>query len=264
MIDRDFGPWAVVTGASSGIGAAFAVQLAAAGRHVVLVARRADRLATLAQQISTQYGVQTRAISADLSNADFLPALLAQTADLDIGLVISNAGYSRTQFLLDDDLDAQVDLLHVNTRAHLLLAHAFGNRLRERAARDGRRGALLLVASIVAFSATPRWANYAASKRYILALGEALALELRAHGVHVQVVCPGTTRTEFLTGAGLSGRRASMTAEQVADWTLRRLGRQTVIIPGRLNQLLVLGSQLVPRALGNRLADVILRLVERY
>lgn len=264
MQHSDYGPWALVTGASSGIGAALAEQLAAQGRHVVLVARRAERLEALAATLRARHGVMTRVVALDLTADDFLPHLLAATTDLDIGLVISNAGSSRTVNLLDDDLAAQVALLHVNARAHLLLAHAFGQRLRERHAASGQRGALVFIASIVAFSPTPRWANYAATKHYIRALGEALALELRPQGVDVHVVCPGTTRTEFLAGAGLTGRRASLTADYVARITLARLGGRTLIVPGLLNKLLVFGAQIAPRRLVAPLADLILRLTERY
>lgn len=254
-----YGPWAVVTGASAGLGAEFARQLAARGLHVVLAARRAERLTALAAELEAAHSVQTRSIPVDLATADGPARLVAAVADLDVGLLVNNAGASRTAYFLDDDAQPQVDLLQLNCGAPLALTHALARPMRARG-----RGGVLFVSSIVAYSPTPRWANYAAGKAYLRHLGEALAVELRPSGVDVLVVCPGTTATEFLQTAELRGRWAAMSAERVAAIALRALGRRTTVVAGRLNRLLTLSAGLVPRSWSVRLAGLILTLLERY
>jgi len=127
-----FGPWAVVTGASSGIGEAFARQLAAKGIHLVLVARRDDRLKRLADDLQGRHAVRTRIVPVDLAADDFLPVIAGATHDLDIGLLVNNAGVLRAGRFLDHDLHDELNQLNLNTRAVLALAHHFGRRLRER------------------------------------------------------------------------------------------------------------------------------------
>ncbi len=127
-----FGPWAVVTGASSGIGEAFARQLAGKGNHLVLIARREDRLQRLAEELRETNGVETRIVPVDLASDDFLPAVEQATRDLQIGLLVNNAGVLSAGRFLDHDLRDELNQLHVNTRAVLTLAHHFGRRMRER------------------------------------------------------------------------------------------------------------------------------------
>jgi len=127
-----FGPWAVVTGASSGIGEAFARQLAAKGIHLVLIARRDDRLRKLADDLQDRHSVNTRIVPVDLAADDFLPVIAEATHDLDVGLLVNNAGVLRAGRFLDHDLHDELNQLNLNTRAVLVLAHHFGRRLRER------------------------------------------------------------------------------------------------------------------------------------
>lgn len=253
-----YGPWALVTGASSGIGAEFARQLAARGLNLVLVARRLARLEALASELTAAHGVAVRPLALDLSTPDFMAALEAACADVTVGLVVSNAGYSITAPLVESDAGAQVDLLHVNARAPLLLGMGFGRKMR-----DQRRGGLIFVSSIAAFSAAPGWANYAAAKSYNLLLAEALARELRPFGVDVQALCPGTTATEFLDQAVIDRPFLPMTADVVVRHALAQLGRRTTVIPGWRNRLLVWGTRLVPRRLASVVAGLIVSTMTR-
>src|SRR3954447_8950061 len=135
-----FGPWAVVTGASSGIGEAFARRLAARGVHLVLIARREDRLRMLADELERRHAVRTRIVPVDLAADDFLPVVATATHDLDVGLLVNNAGALAAGRFLDRDLTAALNQLNLNTGATLVLAHLCGRRLRER-----RRGGVVFL-----------------------------------------------------------------------------------------------------------------------
>src|SRR5246127_914924 len=169
-IDRErFGPWALVTGASSGIGTEFARRIAAAGINVVLVARRETRLIEVGRSIAKDFEVQHRVIVMDLSQEGFIPKLAEHTKDLDIGLVVSNAGTANPGEVLKLDRQLLGETLRLNTRAHLAIAHYFGRK------RGGRRqGGLILVGALGAETGIPRITNDAPAKAYVQSLGEAL------------------------------------------------------------------------------------------
>jgi short-subunit dehydrogenase len=240
-----YGPWAMVTGASSGMGAEFARQLAARGLNLVLTARREELLIRLSDELSSQHGVETRVAALDLSRDDILGELERVIDPLEIGLLINNAGFTNDGDLLDNDLDAEIRLLHVNCRAPLMLSHVLGARMRER-----RRGGMIFLASTVAFAAVSQWANYSASKAYALVLAESLAKELRPHGVDVMALCPGFTRTEFAKLAPVNNAMA-MDADKLDAFAHSKLGRTTEAIPGFFNKFAVASTRLQPRALNS-------------
>jgi uncharacterized protein len=224
LVER-FGAWALVTGASSGIGEAFARRLAEHGMNLVLVARRQDRLRTLAEELQSRHSITTRVVPVDLSQEGFLPIIEQATADLEVGLLVNNAGIVTTGKFLDSNLDAELALLHINIRAPLILTHHFGRLMRKR-----RRGSMIFVSSTVAFAGVPLWSNYAASKAYDLVFAEGLAKELHQDGISVLAVCPGATRTEFWP----QGAKPSslMMPQAVVDVALNKLGRRTTVVPG--------------------------------
>jgi short-subunit dehydrogenase len=238
---KRFGPWAVVTGASSGMGEAFARRLAEIGMSLVLVARREDRLRKLADDLQGEHHIKTRVVVADLSQEGFLPEIADATGDLQVGLLVNNAGIANTGKFLDNDLDSQLALLHVNNRAPLILAHHFGNLMRKQ-----RRGGMIFVSSIVAFAGGPWWSNYAASKAYDLVLAEGLAKELRKDGISVLAVCPGATRTEIWPPGAKP--LFPMQPKAVAMIALRRLGRRTTIVAGWINFFIVFSTRLLARS----------------
>jgi short-subunit dehydrogenase len=236
-----FGPWALVTGASSGIGEAFARRLAEVGMNLILVARREDRLRKLAEDLQTKHSVSTRVVPVDLSQDDFLPVIQQATADVDVGLLVNNAGIATAGKFLDNDLRAELALLHVNNRVPLILAHHFGGLMRKR-----RRGGMIFVASTVAFAGVPSWSNYAASKAYDLVLAEGLAKELRQDGISVLALCPGPTRTELWPQDAKPS--SPMSPQAVVDVALKKLARRTTVVAGWLNSIVAFSTRLVPRS----------------
>lgn len=239
FVDR-FGPWAVVTGASSGIGESFARQLAARGENLVLVTRREDRLQRLAEELCETNGVETRIVPVDLAGENFLPVVEQATNDLEIGLLVNNAGVLSAGRFLDHDLRDELNQLHVNTRAVLTLAHHFGRRMRER-----RRGGVIFLASTVAFAGVPGMSAYAASKAHVLSFAEGLAAEVAGDGIAVLALCPGPTSTEIWPNGATP--TLPMHPEAVADLALRKLGRRTTTVAGLSNRLITFSTRFAPR-----------------
>lgn len=243
-----FGPWALVTGASSGIGKEFARQLAASGFHVVLAARRLSTLKELGDRLATEFGVQYRAVGVDLTEEHFLSKLEEATHDLDIGLVVSNAGTWMLGEFATMDSGALQRSLRLNVQAHLDVAHHFGPRLARR-----RRGGLLLTASTAGLQGIPFSAEYAAAKAFVLALGEGLHGELQKEGVHVTVLLPGATDTPMLAASGfdLPAILKPMSTEQcVAEGLTALSANRATHIAGRMNRLL---ARVMPRRLATRM-----------
>jgi uncharacterized protein len=242
MTFRDrYGPWALVTGASSGIGAEFARQLSDMGLNLVLVARRRQRLEDLAHELPSRNKIQTRIVTADLSRPDFLPLILSATESIDVGLLINNAGFGIAGSFLQHDLEKELALLDVNCRAPLILSHTFGRQMAQR-----KRGGIVFVSSVSAYIATPFETSYAASKVYELFLAESLGYEFGNDGVHVLALCPGSTKTEFHEVAG-SRPVAAMAVQPVVASALKQLGKKPVAITGWHNRLLVYVLKLTPR-----------------
>jgi short-subunit dehydrogenase len=244
-----FGPWAMVTGASSGIGEEFARQLAACGLHLVLVARRLSALEALGGELAQTFGISYRAVEMDLTADDFLAQLEEATRDLDIGLVVSNAGAMTPGAFLSRDRQVWQRSLRLNIQAHQALAYHFGQRLTQRG-----RGGLLLVSSTAGLQGIPFSAEYAASKAYVLTLGEALHVEFQRAGVQVTVLLPGATDTPMLTVSGFDPANMPVkpmsTRQCVVEGLAALSANRTTHIPGRLNRLM---AALMPRPLATRM-----------
>jgi short-subunit dehydrogenase len=236
-----YGPWALVTGASSGIGEAFARRLAEMGLNLVLVARREDRLRKLAEELQRRFPVSMRVVPVDLSQDGFLPTIQKATHNLQIGLLVNNAGIATSGKFLDNDLGAELAMLHINNRASLILSHHFGRLMRKHG-----RGGMIFLSSSVAFSGVPSWSNYAASKAHDLVFAEGLAKELRPDGISILALCPGATQTEFWPSD--SKPLFPQQPGAVVYLALKKLGRKTTVVAGWLNSLTVLSTRLLPRS----------------
>jgi uncharacterized protein len=238
MIDRKkFGPWALITGASSGIGREFARQIAASGINVVLVARREALLEEAGAEFTKDFGVEHRIIVADLSDDGFIKKLAPVTDDLDIGLVVSNAGTGNPGKFLTLDRDEMAALLRLNSLAHLDIAYHFCPRL----ARRGR-GGVLFVGAMGADKGVPYMANDAAAKAYVQSFAESLHVELKPLGVHVTVLPAPLTQTPGVAKLGLTPEvmpMKPMKVERCVSEGLQALrDNRSLIIPGRTNRIL--------------------------
>jgi uncharacterized protein len=247
-----YGPWALVTGASSGIGVELARQLASRRLNLLITARRRSLLEALAAELCRDHGVAVEVLELDLSRADFLAPLVGACADKDVGLVVANAGFGLKGEHHQLDANQLTAMLLVNAHAPMLLAHAFAPRLIARG-----RGGFLFTGSIESFLGFPWSSAYAASKAFVKALGEGLWGELRAHDIDVLVLAPGATDTDAPTLQGVDRQKIPgrlMPPSEVARRALEQLGRQPVFIPGLLNRWMMRLLTALPRRLALRLA----------
>ncbi|MEE2830091.1 MAG: SDR family NAD(P)-dependent oxidoreductase, partial [Myxococcota bacterium] len=204
-----------------------------------------------AAELRSRHPIEIKTLDLDLREAELLGPLEPLVADLEVGLLVNNAGAAVMGPLVESDLEAQVDLIHLNCRAPLILAHHFGRAMTARG-----RGGIIFLSSTIATNGGPYLANYAATKAWSRALSEALTTELAPQGVDVQVLAPGMTRTEGLLASMDMDRSLvqPMEVEDVVRLSLDQLGRNAVVTPGWLNKASTLASRfLLPRTLRHRL-----------
>jgi short-subunit dehydrogenase len=254
LFRRRYGPWALIAGGSEGLGAAFAEALASRGLNLILIARRQEVLSTFAQKLIQKYQVQVESLVYDLANGEALIRLIRSSSQKDVGLLVCNAALAPVGNFLDQPLQNHLNLLNLNCRSAISLAHAFGQRMVDR-----KSGGIILVSSMAGLQGTATVAHYAASKAYLKILGEGLWAELRPQGVDVLTCCAGLIRTPtFLKGDPTRrGPRALpvMEADRVVAATLSALGKKPVVIPGLINKLAsFLTQRLLPRRLVIELA----------
>jgi uncharacterized protein len=253
------GKWALVTGASAGIGEALAVELAAAGVNLVLTARRADRLEALAGRLGGEFGIQTRTVVADLEEPDAPEKIFAATegADLEIDILINNAGFGYFGEFAKGEPARQAAMVQVNCTAVVYLTNLFLPRMIAR-----KRGDILIVASTAAYQPVAYLATYAATKVFDRYLAEAVAEEARVHGVRVSALCPGPTESEFgqVSGTPMNAMRGIQKADVVARRGLEGLVRRKQwVIPYLGGQIGVFVQRFLPRRLVTRGVERVFR-----
>jgi hypothetical protein len=242
------GGWAIVTGASSGIGRALALEFAAGGFNVLLTGRNKTALADVAKECSTRFRVDTEIVAADLSKTDsidrLIAAILAKPVRYEI--LVNNAGFGIHGDFASSDLEQELQLLQVQLTAPLKLTKAVLPTMI-----SNRSGKILNVASVYGFAPVPYQSVYSACKAFLLSFSTSLRNELDGTGISVTVFCPGITQTEFRSRAGISENRkgSGMTAEAAAriayTGTLRG---KSVVVPGIANRMFVLASRILPGA----------------
>jgi short-subunit dehydrogenase len=248
------GKWALITGASAGIGVAFATQLAAEGTHLVLTARRRDRLVALAGNLQKTYGIRAEVVTADLARPEAPGEIYESTQQkrIEIDLLINNAGFGQYGELTKVETQRLLDMVQVNCLAVVHLTRLY---LAEMVAR--RRGDVLILASTASFQAVPYISTYAATKAFDLLFAEGLAEEMKSHGIRVCALCPGSTESEFHAVAGQErfSSKNQETAEKVAHTGLQALAEgRSYVISGMGNYLGAQSQRLVPRRMVTRIA----------
>ena len=247
---------ALVTGASSGIGAVFARELASRGSDLVLVARSRDKLIALGDELSTSYGVAADTMVADLAKLSAADHLAAELGGRQIDILINNAGFGLHALLHQADTAKLTEMVQVNVAALVDLTRLY---LPGMLARD--RGAVINIASTAAFQPVPYMAVYGASKAFVLSFTEALWAETRRTDVRVTALCPGSTETEFFTVAGENAQvGARMAPERVVHAALRALDRRAgSVVTGAGNRLLINAPRLAPRKFVTRMVERTMR-----
>ena len=250
-MDSFAGKWALITGASSGLGLEFADLLAARKVNLVLAARRHEPMGKLASDLRRKYGVDVLVEVVDLASpgaaARLKSSLDARPVAVDI--LLNNAGYGLHGDFVETPIDRTVDMIQLNITALTELTNLFGRDMATR-----RSGHILLVGSLLAFQAVPSYAAYAATKAYVLAFGEALHDELRPHGVIVTSLCPGHTATGFDAAAGATAtpllRLLTMKPHPVAANGIRALSQgKALVVPGLSNKMAAFSNRLTPRSM---------------
>ena len=194
---RSYGPWALITGASSGLGEHYARTIAKYNLNLVLIARRRERLETLANKLKKKHAIEVDVISLDLCDEDAVERISKATADKDIGLLVNNAGFGSKSPFLETEAKTFSKMIKLNCDVPVTLTHSFLPRFKKR-----KHAGIINLASVVGFQASPFMSVYGATKGFDLLLSESLSEELKESNIDVLAVCPGSTDTEFHTIAG--------------------------------------------------------------
>lgn len=249
----------LITGASSGIGEAFARKLAERGHNLLLVARSEENLVMVCNEVGRSQSIRAEYVAMDISKPDAPLRLFEETRkrNLEIDLLINNAGFGSMGDFGRLDLNRELNMIDLNIRSLTELTHRFIQPMRER-----KSGAIINVASTAGFQPVPFMATYAATKAFVLSFSEALWEENRTYGIKVMALCPGVTDTNFFAASRMLRPpvRTSQTSEEVVDVALRALGRgKSSVISGWMNRLMVQSERLAPRKLILRAAGAVLR-----
>ncbi|RPJ23653.1 MAG: SDR family NAD(P)-dependent oxidoreductase [Chloroflexi bacterium] len=231
-----YGGWGIVAGASQGLGAAYAEELAARGLNLLLIARRGELLRSLASELSMKYGIETKIIVLDLSSADAVEQVAQAVNDLEIGMLVYNAAFSAIGPFLERSLDDHLKEIGTNALTPLKLIHLFAGQMLARG-----RGGIVLMSSLSAFQGSAYISTYAATKAFNIVLAEGLWEEWRERGVDVLVCVSGAVKTPNYVASepertgGLGDR--TMNPDQVVHEALNALGKGPYVIPGRMNRM---------------------------
>lgn len=242
-----YGPWAMVTGASSGIGQELAIQLADAGFNLIINGRDEEKLAALQKEISSEHSVKIISVAADLATGTGIQSILDTTQDLNIGLLIHSAGFGTAGLFPEIPVNKEINMVQVNVEAVITLSHYFIRKWKEK-----RKGGIIFLSSLVAFQGVPYSANYAATKAYIQSFAEALSIELKPFSIDVLAAAPGPVDSGFGKRADMQMGK-SMLPSEIGVPILKALGRQASVVPGVLSKILVYSLRTVPRWLKIRI-----------
>ena len=252
-----YGPWAVVTGASSGIGRELSRQLGARGMNLVLAARSTDKLEKLKSELQSQYALDILCVTADLGTGPGIQALIDACTSLDIGLFIGNAGFGTSGPFIDSELENELSMIDLNVRSLAAQTHHFANQMRQRGS-----GGIILLSSIVSWQGVPQAANYAATKAYVQSLAEALSRELPEQGIDVLSSAPAQVSTGFMQRANMRSDGAD--PEVIAKKTLEALGKKTTVYPHFKSWFLSTALSTLPRFARVRILEKVMTDMTRH
>ncbi len=238
---NQYGSWAVVTGASDGIGKAFAQAIAANGMNVFLVARTKGQLDELSVELALRYKVKTAVIVADLSIMEGVDAVLDHTKESDVGLYVGAAGFGTSGDFIDTSIESELNMVDLNCKSIVKHAQVYAQRFKKRGS-----GGIILLSSLVGFQGTPRASNYAATKAFVQTLAEGLHVELKPHKIDVLAVAPGPVKSGFADRANMIMANTD-SPQIVAQHALKRLGKCFTTRPGFLGKLLGYSLSMTPR-----------------
>jgi len=249
----------LITGASSGIGAAFARKFAALGRNVFLVARSEENLITICNELGRMSGIRAQYFALDLTEPDAPARLFEETKKrgLEIDMLVNNAGFGSMGYFDKLEPAREVEMIKLNVTAVVDLTYRFLLPMRGR-----KQGTIINVASTAGFQPVPFMATYAATKAFVLTFSEALWEENRPFGVHVMALCPGVTETSFFEAAKMDRppMRGSQSPEEVVETAIRGLKRKkSVIISGWPNRLTIFAERFFPRSVVLKITGKVLR-----
>jgi len=247
---RKYGDWALVTGASAGIGEQFARSLAGRGFNLIITARRAELLEVLAADLSRQHAVEVKVVAGDLANDADVDIVIAAANAVSLGIVISNAGFGAKAEFLKHDKQLMEAMIRTNCMATMKLAYGLLPAMVVR-----RRGAYVFTGSIEGYLPFPYSGPYAASKAFIHSLGGALWEEMRPHNIDVLVLSPGATDTDAPASQGVPPENLSgmMHPRDVAEQTLQQIGKKVYFTPGLQNRVMMRFLAALPKKLSLRM-----------
>ncbi|MBU1096069.1 MAG: SDR family oxidoreductase [Bacteroidetes bacterium] len=232
-LKNKYGKWALITGASSGIGKSYAYYLAEKGLNLVLVARRIELLNEIKNDLTKKNNVDVRVIIADLSSRSGIEKVIIDCADFEVGILINNAGFGKTGIFTNNSAELIEDMINVNCLAPTLLTNHFVKKMIL-----NRKGAIIFLGSVVANLPVPYMSLYSATKSFNLALGKTLWYEFRKYNIDVITVNPGSTSTEF-DGLGIKNNNKFVRKpDQVVKTTFLALGKKQTVTDGKINKLL--------------------------
>jgi short-subunit dehydrogenase len=252
LTKENFGEWAVITGASSGIGREMALIISKSGINIVLIARSEEALNKLSSEIKKESEVETKVIVSDLSQAQDIDDIIKQCNNIEVGLLINSAGYALSGEFADNLLEDEIAMLNVNVKAPLILSHHFAKQMKKR-----QKGGILFMSSIMALAGAAKWAHYNATKAHNLLLAEGLAQELRKDNVKVLAVIAGSVNSGFQERSKTQSAVGAMNPHKVDKWSLWMLSCKRTYIPGIMNKLIALSTRLNPRIINTAIFSAV-------
>ena len=256
LTQENYGEWALITGASSGVGKEMALEIASKGLNVVLTARRRKLLVELANEIEEKYEVQTKVIVTDFSAEESVGKVIDECSELEVGLLINNVGYALTGEFFTNTAEDELALINVNIKTPMMLTHYFSQQMKER-----KKGGIIFLSSLMAFGGAGTWASYNASKSQNLVFAEGLGEELKKYNVEVLALTPGSIKSGFGERSNTKAMFGALNPRRVARCGLWFLGKKRTHTAGLLNKLIIFSTRITPRFINTKIFSFVVQKV---